>query len=204
MVYYCLDGELAAVKFKEQGGPKKITLSKDFVLKQQPNIYISTQGILITSVMKSSEDRESTGEQTETLFWSNVHFGATRVESSPMRLRGKGYLSDDGQYMLTSLLANENESRCCKIEVHLIGDGELNMNMKSNLLGAKCLNFANNHPHLECLDLNEFNFLNANDGTTKPLIAIHQTSSVGSRLLFWDTNSYASVYEIDLTLNKVR
>lgn len=203
MVYYNFDGEFAAVQFQEQDGPKEITLTKEFILKQHPNIYVSKKSILISAVFQSSEDRELNGGKLETLVWPRLRFRDTTYHRKPIRLGGKGYLSNDEKYVLASILAIEHESRCCQIRVHLIDDTKSSTNMKHSPFASRILRFTSNHPHLECLDRKQFKSLHVDDGNIKPLIAIRQTNSVGTRLVFWDTSSDTFIYEIDLTLNKV-
>lgn len=203
MVCYNLDGEFAAIQFQEKSLPKSVILSKDFLLKKHPKIYISGQSILVTAIMKSSEDDELSGEQMETLFWPRLVFDHDEIKTSQVRLSGKGYLSNDGKYVLVSMLVTEHQSTCCQIDAYLAKDIKSSMYKEINPFVTRILKSASNHPHVECLDWSVMDFLNAEHGNTKPLIAIQQTDYAGVRLTFWDTNSNALIYEIDLTLIKV-
>lgn len=203
MVYYNLDGIFAATLFHSRDEQYHIILSRDFIVRQDPKIYVCKQNVLITSVLQSSEDREPTGERIETLVLPELRFGGTEYRGKPFRFEGKGYLSDNGEYTLISVLATKPNSTCCQIEVYRTLDIRHSMPMKPPLFATRNLKFASNHPHLECLDRKKFNFLKRGHGNIKPLIAIHQTNSVGSRLIFWDFDSDALIYEVDLTLNKM-
>lgn len=191
-------GSHSAVQLTPNQVPLQLRLTGELAYEEKPFVQIEDRHVLIVYQTRQGE-AISDCKDTATVIWPDLNFNVVTHEQPGFALKGEACLAKGGDYVLNWRL---HESRRYKVYLYVTKEFQMTSMEEPKAIVEKKLGFLVGDLTAQVLDRGKFNFCSGEEAL--PLIAMHQKSSTGTRLVFWDTQSNELLHEIDLSFKKVQ
>jgi len=190
-------GAPSAVQLVPNQVPLQLQLTGQLVYEGKPVVQIEGRNVLIVCQTRQGAAISDCKDKA-TVIWPDLNFNVVTHEQSGIPLKGEACWANGGDYVLNWRL---QESRRYKLRLCVTKEFQSASMRDPKAIVERELGVLVGDLTAQVLDRRMFGFCCEEE--ILPLIAMHQSSSAGTRLVFWDAQSDEMLHEIDLTFKKV-